>query len=41
MRHLATARVAHYADGTTGIRNERIAAYSARGNSGESPETPL
>ena len=29
-RHLAAARVAHYADGTTEIQNERIAAYLER-----------
>jgi len=30
-RHLAAARAAHYADGTTEIQNERIAAYLERG----------
>ncbi len=35
-RHLAAARVAHYADGTTEIQNERIAAYLGRGLPGES-----
>ena len=30
-RHLAAARVAHYADGTTEMQNERIAAYLERG----------
>jgi alkylation response protein AidB-like acyl-CoA dehydrogenase len=34
-RHLAAARVAHYADGTTEIQNERIAAYLERGLTGE------
>ncbi len=29
-RHLAAARIAHYADGTTEIQNERIAAYLER-----------
>jgi alkylation response protein AidB-like acyl-CoA dehydrogenase len=33
-RHLAAARVAHYADGTTEIQNERIAAYLERGSEG-------
>jgi alkylation response protein AidB-like acyl-CoA dehydrogenase len=30
-RHLAAARLAHYADGTTEMQNERIAAYLERG----------
>jgi len=33
-RHIAAARVAHYADGTTEIQNERIAAYLERGIGG-------
>ena len=32
-RHLAAARAAHYADGSTEMQNERIAAYLARGGS--------
>ena len=32
-RHLAAARAAHYADGSTEMQNERIAAYLARGAS--------
>lgn len=33
-RHLAAARTAHYADGSTEIQNERIAAYLERGSDG-------
>jgi alkylation response protein AidB-like acyl-CoA dehydrogenase len=39
-RHLAAARVAHYADGTTEIQNERIAAYLERGIPGEPTRVP-
>jgi alkylation response protein AidB-like acyl-CoA dehydrogenase len=39
-RHLAAARVAHYADGTTEIQNERIAAYLERGIPGEPTRIP-
>jgi len=31
-RHIAAARTAHYADGSTEIQNERIAAYLERGS---------
>lgn len=33
-RHLAAARVAHYADGTTEMQNERVATYLERGIDG-------
>jgi alkylation response protein AidB-like acyl-CoA dehydrogenase len=39
-RHLAAARIAHYADGTTEIQNERIAAYLERGIPGEPTRIP-
>jgi acrylyl-CoA reductase (NADPH) len=38
-RHLAAARAAHYADGSTEIQNERIAAYLERGISGDAART--
>ena len=40
-RHLAAARAAHYADGTTEIQNERIAAYLDRGISGDLSDEQL
>lgn len=39
-RHIAAARVAHYADGSTEIQNERIAAQLERGVPGEPTELP-
>ncbi len=39
-RHIAAARAAHYADGSSEIQNERIAAQLERGVPGEPAELP-